>query len=128
MIPSANVFPMLAERLMRDKQVGELPPFIGAFPGIKGLPTGRAYPYPLSYVWVDTDAQALRISVNTPLLAKICTEECAKHGGANPADIQNAVNQMVQMLTDVTSRVMQKLPPGIPITEVFPTHPDFPLQ
>ena len=126
MIPSANVFPMLAERLMRDKQVGELPPFLGAFPGIKGLPTGREYP--LSYVWVDTDAQALRISVNTPLLAKICTEECAKHGGAERADIQHAVSQMVQMLTDVTSRVMQKLPPGIPITEVFPSHPSFPLK
>ena len=126
MIPSANVFPILAERLMRDKQVGELPPFLGAFPGVQGLPTDRAYP--LSYVWIDTDAQALRISVNTPLLHKICTEECARHGGANPADIQNAVNQMTRMLMDVTARVMQKLPPGIPLTEVFPTHPSFPLQ
>ena len=126
MIPSANVFPALAERLMRDKQVGELPPFIGAFPGVKGLPTGRAYP--LSYVWIDTTANALRISVNTPLLEKICIDECARHGGANPADIQNAVNSMVKMLTDVTSRVIQKLPPGIPITEVFPTHPAFPLR
>ena len=126
MIPSANVFPVLAERLMRDGQASELPPFIGAFPGIKGLPTGREYP--LSYVWVDTDANALRISVNTPLLQKICTEECARQGGADAAAVRHAVDAMIKMLVDVTARVIQKLPPGIPITEVFPTHPDFPLQ
>ena len=126
MIPSANVFPVLAERLMRDKQVGELPPFLGGFPGVKGLPTGREYP--LSYVWIDTTANALRISVNAPLLEKICVEECARHGGAEAADVRHAVDSMIKILTDVTARVMQKLPPGIPLTEVFPTHPSFPLR
>lgn len=125
MIHSDDVFPVLADWMVRDGQIGELPPFIGAFPGVKGLPTDRAYP--LSYVWIDTDANALRISVNTPLLTEICTDECARHGGAGQGDIQNAVNEMIKMLTDVTSRVIQKLPPGIPITKVFPTHPSFPL-
>ena len=90
MIPSDNVFPVLADWMVRNGQIGDLPPFIGAFPGVQGLPTGREYPP--SYVWVDTTANALRISVNSPLLIKICTEECARHGGANPTDIQNAVN------------------------------------
>lgn len=75
------------------------PQYIGEFDGIESLPKGV---YPTVYYWGDTQLKGgIRLSFNTPLLKRICTEQ-ARISGISVDE--QAVNDVVAMFQGISEK------------------------
>lgn len=96
------LFAMIWNRLSAAEET--FPKYIGEFDGIDSLPRGE---YPPIYSWLDrTRPGSVILSINTPLLEKICRQE------AERADLEvddRTIGEALDFLKEVSYRAFGKV-------------------